>query len=223
MLKTLFSVSRGEAAAVWPRDKVVGALESRFDRVEILGENAEFALYGISDHGVNFVIALAAGPGSTEAVAEIGFMALFIGFDPQTEAVERLNGSLNLAVASLEPDGDLFLLASLPTQGAFDETSFMLVLEAWRRDLTLTLHALSGEGSLAGAFAFAAVDKARSFAANRAPEGSPDVRAAVLRAFLDARGAKALCDDCNGRGRRGLIARLCETCRGAGFVSGAAQ
>ena len=82
----------------------------------------------------------------------------------------------------------------------------------------IVLHGLSGTISMASAFAFAGGRIAQSFAINRAPNPGPEGRETALTAYLSARSARTLCVDCGGRGRRGLIARTCETCAGAGFV-----
>lgn len=185
----------------------------------MIGEEQGFALYGVSDHGVNFVVALAQGPGSAGGVAEIGFLARFVGFDANESLVEDINRNLHLSIASLEADGEIYLLAGIEAVGAFDEGQFMLVLEAWKRDLMIVLHGLSRQASLAGAFKFAASEPARGFAANHAPQAGSGSHSDILKSFLATRSAKTLCDACGGRGRRGLIARTCENCAGAGFVS----
>lgn len=210
---------RSFAAGAWPQAKIVEILSGRYETVEHLGEDDNIALYGVMDHGVTFVVGMAKAPGQAGGVTELGFFARFVGFGPSGATIETINRNLHIAVASLEEDGDLFLLAGIEAAGAFDEGTFTLVLEAWRRDITIVLHALSGQGSMAEAFAFAGRIDAKIFATNRAPESASGERVDILKAFLGARSAKALCHDCGGRGRRGLIARTCEACGGAGLVA----
>ena len=219
MFKSNNAPLKSLATAAWPAARIVGALDRQFQSVEMIGEEQGFALYAVSDHGVNFVVALAQGPGAAGSVAEIGFLARFVGFGACAAAVEDINRNLHLSIASLEGDGDLYVLAGVEVTGVFDEGQFKLLLETWKRDLLIVLHGLSGDSAMASAFAFAGGRAAQSFAINRAPDAGAGEQADVLKSFLAARSMKAVCDDCGGRGRRGLIARPCETCEGAGFVA----
>ncbi len=223
----MFKLFSGGAAGdtAWPLRDVVAALKRRFSDVDVLGEDGPLKVYGVQDNGVNFVVALMqTGPGS-EQVSELGFLARFVGFPVTAQAVEQLNQNLHISVASLE-NNDLFLMAGLQVAGAFDETQFNLIIEQWRRDLVLCIHRLQGDSaSMADAFPAAKLDAARKFATNMAPpapiEGEARSDIDMLSTFLGAaRASRVMCDDCGGRGKRGLIARACEVCDGEGFVDG---
>jgi hypothetical protein len=205
------------AAGGWPAERIVGALKRHFETVNPLGAEPGFKLYGVQDRGVNFVVALVEVDGVSDRVAEIAFLARFVGFRVDAAAVETINRNLHLSVAGLEDGGDLILLAGVTAVGAFDEAKFSLVLQAWRRDIILVLQVLTGRASAAAAFPAARSERARRFAANQAPteaSSEPD----ILSAYLDVNSVKALCPECGGRGKRGLIARTCECCDGSGFV-----
>ena len=217
-MKNLFSGGGADEAA-WPMQKVVAALKARFDGVDALGEDGPLKVYGVQDNGINFVVALIqTAPGSGK-VAELGFLAKFSGFPLKAEDVEAINRNLHMAVAAIE-QGDLFLMAGLEVVGPFDESQFNLIIEQWRRDLAVCIHGLTGEASsLAEAFPAARLEAARKFATNMAPPGEPKGDMDMLNAFLGGgRAERAACPDCGGRGKRGLIARTCHACDGAGFV-----
>ncbi len=221
----LFSGGAAAEVAAWPMREVVAALKKRFSDVDTLGEDGPLKVYGVTDNGVNFVVALMqTGPGSQQ-VAELGFLARFSGFPVTAQAVEQINHNLHISVASIE-NNDLFLMAGLQVVGAFDETQFNLIIEQWRRDLALCIHGLQGDSqSLADAFPAAKLEAARKFATNMAPPDVADGKGRndfdMLSAFLGAgRANRVACNDCGGRGKRGLIARHCATCNGEGFVEG---
>jgi hypothetical protein len=217
MFQRFFGAARFSGGA-WPQGKIVDVLKRRYQKLERLGDQQGFTLFGISDNGVNFVVALLAGP-AAGSVSELAFLARFVGFPVDAAAIDRINSKLHLSVMSREGEGDLYLLAGVEASGAFDEKTFGLLLDAWRRDLMLVLHALSGSSaSLADAFPVARAEAARSFAINMAPDGAHDRSGELLKAFVGGEGPKAVCKDCYGRGRRGLIAKECDCCGGAGFV-----
>ena len=219
MIRHLFSkigVSHSGPAISWPQARVVEALKRRYDSVESIGEDDGFVLYAVGDRGINFVVALITAMKSE--VVEIGFLARFVGFPADRAAVERINRNLHVSVAGLEADGDLYLLAGIEAAGAFDEGTFLLILEAWGRDLMLVLNVLGGGASLAAAFPIARSETARRHATNIAPEAEEGVMPDLLKAYLGDRASMSVCGECGGRGRRGLIARTCEACGGSGFV-----
>lgn len=218
MLQRFFTSARFTGGA-WPHAKIVDVLKRRYQRLERLGDQQGFTLFGISDNGVNFVVALIEGP-NAGSVAEIGFLARFVGFRADAAAIERINRNLHLSIASIEGEGDLYLLAGVEASGTFDEKTFALVLDAWRRDLMLVLNALSGTTSVAAAFPMAQAEAARSFAINLPPKHAHGDGADLLKAFMGSGTPKVLCKDCGGRGKRGLVARQCDCCGGAGFTRG---
>ena len=205
--------------SVWPRDKVVSALENQYGALDQLGEEGPLSVFGVQHNGVNFVIALMESAPGSGKIIELGFLARFVGFEIDAQLVETINRNLHLGVASIEANGDLFLMAGMQPVGSFDAGHFALVLEAWRRDLMITLHGLSsGQASMAAAFPAAKLEAARNFAMNVAPAPTDNKPVDLLACFLGAKNSRELCGDCSGRGKRGFIARECVACDGSGFV-----
>jgi len=218
-----FSPSASEpvfADGQWPRDAVVEALKGRFDSVTHVGDDEGFGLYGVSDRGVNFVIGLMTPV--ADRVTEIAFVARFVGFGVDARLVEGVNRNLHLSVASLEPNGELYLIAGVEAAGKFNRDAFMLLLDTWRRDLLILLQALSADSSLIHAFPAARSVRAMKFATNQAPktpEGEIAAPADLFKAYFAAGPSLSVCGACDGRGKTGFIARQCGGCTGSGFVS----
>lgn len=204
-------------AGPWPQAGVVAALKKQFETVDHLGDEEGFSLYGVSDRGVNFVVALMRP--AADRVSEIAFLARFVGFPIDSGVVESMNRNLHLSVASIEDGGDLYVLAGVEAAGAFSEATFTQLLVAWRRDLMIVLNALSGRASVAAAFPAARLETARRFAANMAPATDGAQTPDLLKAYLAAGPSLAVCGECGGRGKRGLVARLCAACSGSGFAA----
>ncbi len=203
----------------WPLAKIVAGLKSKYGDVDPLGEDGPLKVYGIQDNGVNFVVALMQSAPSSGKVVELGFLARFVGFPVTAQTLEGLNRNLHISVAALEGE-DLFLMAGMEVTGGYDDGQFALMLEAWRRDLMVTLHGLSGDhASMADAFPVAKMAAARKFATNNAPNQETEKPFDMLSAFLGSHSSKQVCDECGGRGKRGFIARSCMECDGTGFVA----
>ena len=210
----------GEAEGTWPVSRIVAALESHYGKPELLGEDGPLKVYGVHDGGVNFVVALMQSAPGSGKVVELGFLARFVGFSVTAQMVETLNRNLHISVASME-GADLFLMAGLQVTGEYDDGQFAVLLSSWRRDLMVALQGLSGDSaSMTSAFPAAKLAAARKFAANAAPAPEAGVSIDMLSSFLGARaGPQEVCEECNGRGKRGLIARMCADCEGTGFVA----
>ncbi len=210
--------SNGGNEGSWPLSKIATALKGAYGDVETLGEDGPLKVYGVKENGVNFVVALMQSTAGSGKVVEIGFLARFVGFSVSVQAMEGLNRNLHISVVALEGE-DLFLMAGLQITGKYDDGQFGLVLEAWRRDLMVLLHGLSGEqASMTAAFPVAKMAAARKFATNRAPSLEPGADFDMLSSFLGTSASKEICDECDGKGKRGFIARTCVDCDGSGFV-----
>ena len=218
MFRWFSGAGGGEAA--WPLERILNALKARYESVETVGEDGPITVFGVQDHGVNFVVAVVeTAPGSGKVV-EVGFLARFVGFPVTVQVVEQLNRNLHIAVATLE-GSDLFLMAGLQVSGAYDDGKFAAIIEAWRRDLAVALHGIGdAQTSMIKAFPAARLASARQFATNAAPQETGGAPIDILSNFLGAKAAaKEICDQCDGRGKRGLIARMCEECDGEGFIA----
>ena len=209
------------AAGAWPKAAIVQVLEARYDSVSHLGDDEGFTLYGINDHGLNFIVAMVEVHGAPDQVTEVGFLTRFVGFEVNQAMVELINRNLHISVSGIE-NGDLYLIGGVHATGSFDATSFTLVLEAWKRDVMMAMHTLSGGTSISAAFPAARLDAVQKFAVNKAPEASEGEKAGVspdlFKSYFGSEVRKALCNTCEGRGKRGFIAKTCEDCDGAGFV-----
>lgn len=215
----MFKRFSGGGEQAWPLSKIVSALEAVYDKADEIGEDGPLRVYGVEDHGVNFVVAMMqTGPG-TGMVTELGFLARFIGFPVDAGVIQGVNRNLHISVASMEGP-DLFLMAGVQVTGAYDRGQFSLILEAWRRDLMVTLHGISGgDHAFADLFPAAKMEAAMRFASNTAPNADGAAPVDMLKRFLGSEDAsKQFCDACGGRGKRGLIARTCNDCDGTGFA-----
>lgn len=217
----LFSGAReaGDAAA-WPLDEIEAALKARFETIQLLGEDGPLKVHGVVDNEIQFVVALMqTGPGSGQVI-ELGFLARFVGFDISAEQMSEINRNLHIAAVTFEQN-DIFLMAGMQVVGPFDAGQFNLLIEQWRRDLMVCIHGLTrDQTSLVEAFPAARLAAARDFAANVAPGAKGGKSIDLLSAFLGADKADRIaCRDCGGRGKRGLIARVCDSCDGDGYVA----
>lgn len=212
--------SGGDDDQSWPLAKVSAALELKYADVELAGEDGPITVYAVHDNGVNFIVAMMQSAPGSGKIIELGFLACFIGFPVDAQKIESINRNLHISVATLE-GADLYLMAGLLVSGAYDDGQFSLILDAWRRDLMMALNGLNDETfSMAAAFPAAKSALALKFATNKAPERQNDQPPIdILSSFLGANASKVVCDDCGGRGKRGLIARMCGECDGTGFVN----
>lgn len=210
----------------WPLSKIISALKSQYGTADALGEDGPLKVYGLQENGVNFVVAMMQSEPGSGKVVELAFLARFVGFPADVGTIEGLNRNLHISAVSLE-GADLFLMAGLHVTGAFDQKQFGLILEAWRRDLMTAVHGLVGDQtSMPAAFPATKLAAARDFATNRAPvpEIADGQSMDLLSSFLGAKtAAHVFCDECNGRGKRGLIARHCNECDGTGFIQSTAR
>ncbi|MEM9704958.1 MAG: hypothetical protein AAF850_02645 [Pseudomonadota bacterium] len=224
------------AQGAWPKASIVKALSEHYGDVEELGGEQGFSLYGVTKSNLNFVVALLEVQGAPDRISEIGFLARFVGFSLEPAEVEMLNRNLHISVCRPEND-DFFLLAGIAADGGFNPDTFKLILQAWQRDLTIALLAMSGNADASGAFPVLSSPAALKFSSNAAPEWFDGQRAASLASsdapepvgansrnpsdlvshFLSSGAQRSVCRDCGGRGKRGLIATVCGTCDGVGL------
>ena len=213
------SESKSLAEGLWPRPKILSALRKRYKALDDLGEESGFAIYGVTDGDVRFAVVMAMVEGAKDQVSEVGFLARFSGFNLSQSQLDSVNRNLHISVASFHTDGDLYLIGGVAAAGEFKEGTFLLILEAWRRDLLVILQSMSLSQTLAGAHPAAQLQTALKFATNRAPE-SESAAGDLFAAYAGgARRAMASCGVCGGRGKTGFLAHSCAACEGSGFVA----
>ena len=219
-----FSSGGAGGEPYWPLAKIEAALKGQYENFEPAPNSGRDGalLWFICDYNnLKFLVgALQSSPGSGKII-ELGFFAIFKGFDLSQSQIDAVNGALNISFLTREADQNLYLMAGMTITGAYDDGVFKLRLDTWNRDLLMTVHQISEQQtSLASAFLIAEAGETASFAVNEAPpmpEGGPAPD--ILRGFLDAKYAEdKICYDCNGRGKRGLLARECDICEGSGFI-----
>lgn len=209
------------AAGLWPKARIISALKRRYRAVDDLGDDNGFSLYGVTDGEIRFAVALALAAGAGDRVTDVGFLARFTGFSLSDARLEALNRNLHISVASFHTDGDLYLIGGVAAAGEFNDGTFALVLEAWKRDLLVILHAMSLAPSYVEAFPAARLEAVRRFAVNRASDGESAARDLFASFAGGDHRRMSLCAACGGRGKTGLIARSCDACAGSGFCVGA--
>lgn len=195
-------------------------LRRRYSAVEDLGDENGLSLYGVADGEIRFAVALIFADSTRERVMEVGFLARFTGFARNSAWLDALNRNLHISVATFHADGDLYLIGGVSAAGDYSDGSFTLVLEAWKRDLLVILHAMSPAASYLEALPAGRSETARRFARNSAPTKQNGDRDLFADFAAGAYRATSLCPSCAGRGKIGLIARHCEDCDGVGFQSG---
>lgn len=200
---------------LWPRARLLAAMRRRYSEVDDLGEESGFSLYGVTDGEVRFGVIMVLAEGAPDHVVEIGFLARFPGYSLGKAALDGVNRNLHLSVASIHSDGDLYLIGGVAAAGEFEEGTFTLILEAWKRDLLILIQALTSKTSYAEAFLSGRLEPLARYATNRAREDF-DLFASYAGG---AHRGKSLCGACGGRGRVGFIAKTCAPCDGSGFVA----
>ena len=221
----MFSGGGGDSS--WPLSRIVSSLKGQYGSADVLGEDGPLKIYGVQDNGVNFVVALVQSAPGSGKVVEMGFLARFVGFPADAQKIDQLNRNLHISNISLE-GADLFLMAGLRVTGAYDQKHFSMILEAWQNDLMATVRGLSADQASmdAAAFPMTKLAAARDFATNRArPTSDVEIEPAdLLSSFLGAKTvAHVFCVRCNGRGKRGFMARECNDCDGVGLIRDGAQ
>jgi hypothetical protein len=220
---TFFGTGASAVSAVpvvWPKSKLVAALKKRYRALDDLGEEHGLSLYGASEGDVKFVIALIPANGKPDAIAEVGFLARFVRANLNDSQIDIVNRNLHISIITYHSDGDLYLIGGIAASGDFNEGAFSLVLEAWKRDLTVALYGIShASSSLVDLAPAAGVERARRYAANRVPETDGGA-AELFRSLAGASRSLTVCGACDGRGKLGFMAHPCSPCGGSGFVSG---
>jgi len=76
------------------------------------------------------------------------------------------------------------------------------------------------EMSLAEVFPGIRVKKVMDFATNQLTNNTESGQSHdLLTRFMGGESKMTVCSECNGRGKRGLIAKFCSSCSGAGYLT----
>ena len=130
---------------------MLAVLERQYDRVTHVGDEENRQYYEIEHHGLRFHTVLVHVEDNPDKITDFAFICYFVGFDVTDSGIEALNRNLHLSVAELDDRDGLLLFASLRVKGAYDENLFSLVLEAWQRDLVMTIKMLVPGASISAA------------------------------------------------------------------------
>ena len=210
----------------WPKAAILDVIREQYSNVSHLEDKDNLSYYGVQDNDLKFAIVLVNSGVDAEEIIEVGFLAGFSGFSVTDETVEFINSNLHIGVSGKDENNNLILIAGVVATGPFNSPAFSMVLKAWSRDVMLTLYALSNGGALTSGFAAAQSQTARDFALNQAPttvsrddaiDGAGVSFKELSQHFL-GRSKMQPCGSCNGRGKKGLIAKICDECGGTGFV-----
>lgn len=211
----------GDVEPSWPLSKVVAALKNQYGGADALGEDGPLKVYGARDKGVQFAVALMQSAPGSGKIVELAFFVRFGDTPIDIGAISRINNTLQISALSREGN-ELYMMAGLRVTGAFNPKHFGIIMDAWGQDMAIAFHALVGEhATMPAAYATTKLAAARDFAFNRVAllEADESEPMDVLSSFLGARTTMhVFCDDCHGRGKRGLIARTCNECEGVGFI-----
>jgi len=159
MFQSMFS---NAPEGYWPLQSMLQVLEGRFDSVKHLADDGDNQFYEVEDRGLIFHMVFVNVAGAPDKIAGFAFLCYFKGFDLTDEGVAALNRNLHLSVAERDEDQDgLLLFASLGIKGAWDPDLFARVLDAWNRDLVMTIKMLVPEASIAASLPAAALDMIR--------------------------------------------------------------
>ena len=99
-------------------------------------------------------------------------MGLFKGFELSSTGAEALNRNLHVSVTEFDDQGNLLLMSMFDAGGAFDEGRFAMILEAWKRDIVMTLKMLTPGLSFKEALSANAIQLLHGKAANEVASGA---------------------------------------------------
>ena len=122
--------------------------------------------YRVTLNGLTFLCVLVHAAGQKDKIVGLGFLAVFTGFEISQSGLEALNRNLHLSVAELDESTSLLLFSFLEPKGAFDANRFSLILQAWQRDLVMTIKMIMPGASFADALPTRALGRARRLSNN---------------------------------------------------------
>ncbi|MEO0612439.1 MAG: hypothetical protein AAFY83_03875 [Pseudomonadota bacterium] len=160
MFKQMF---RADAAGYWPRAAMVDILRQTNDEVIADDYDAERHqhIYRVTLSGLTYLTVFIHAPGHEDKITGFGFLAIFTGFDLTPTGLEGLNRSLHVSVAERESDDDVLLFSFFEPRGSFDANRFAAMVQAWHRDLIMTLKMLMPEASFASNLSARVLNRAR--------------------------------------------------------------
>ncbi len=169
------SLFRAGAEGYWPLDSMIKVLERAYEEVEILPpaqEDRDTKYIRVSEKGLNFLALLFNAPEEPEKILQFGFLGLFKGFELSATGAEALNRNLHVSVTEFDDQGNLLLMSMFDAGGAFDEGRFAMILEAWKRDIVMTLKMLTPGLSFKEALSANAIQLLHGKAANEVASGA---------------------------------------------------
>ncbi len=166
MANSMFKV---QAAGYWPLSSILAVMGRAYDNVSHIEDDNNQRYYEVELKGLKFLAILVHAEGAPEKIQHFGFMGYFAGFDLSINGAEALNRNLHISVAELDDNQNLILFSFLEAQGAFDESHFSMILEAWHRDIVMTLKMITPGASFGTALSARALDIVRVHGVNALP------------------------------------------------------
>ncbi|MEM9263859.1 MAG: hypothetical protein AAGA22_09795, partial [Pseudomonadota bacterium] len=125
--------------------------------------------------------------------------------------------NLHISFIAVEGANDAYLVGGATPSGPFSDAACGLILDAWRRDLAMTLVAIGEHDTPATAFPGASIERVQSFVVNSAQ--GPSFSRNTAASLLGARASSLRqCPACDGRGKVGIAGARCEVCGGTGLT-----
>lgn len=167
MLSSLLST---DATAFWPHNAIINVMKQVYDRVIHIEDDQNQRFYEVELKGLKFLAILVHEANAPEKIRNFGFMGYFAGFDISETGVEALNRNLHISVAEIDDQQNLILFSFFDANGTFDENRFSLILEAWHRDVVMTLKMITPTTNFQEALPARSLDIAKVYGVNSFPE-----------------------------------------------------
>jgi len=172
MLSSFFN---GPAAGFWPSEAILTVMQRHYDRVEHMADENNGRFYEVQLNGLTFLAIMIHAEGEPEKIVQFGFLSYFAGFEVTPSGVEALNRNLHISVAELDEQNHLILFSMIQARGTFLENRFLMVMEAWHRDIVLTLKMILPGASLRNSLSGATWSSLKGRLANYGPLAGLDM------------------------------------------------
>ncbi len=169
------SLLRTVPEGYWPLSSMLRVLERNYDQVEMIDvpdNDRDFQYYRVAIKGLQFLVLMGHAPDNHEQVLEFAFVGYFSGFGMTKSGEEALNRNLHISVAEVDEEQNLTLLTVLEARGSFNEDRFTQILDAWYRDIVMTLKMMSRDANFAETLSTQALTLLHDKLVNQGPKSS---------------------------------------------------